>query len=234
MLIIGVGSKARQGKDSVAKVWHDLNSDVKFYSFANALKEECKRDHDKLLPMWQLAHQTKQFPGFKEDPIYGCTPILQWWGTKVRETDPDHWVNIVAAKILDDFPRIAVITDVRFPNEAEWIDGQGGFLVEVIRTNQDGTRYFDKGRDPKHISETALDDYLGWDYIIRCKDGEMQALYEKATTVFNNIQYDHVNDQINHNRVSVPDATGNSAYDPFDQGGYLEWGNESSYRPPRP
>jgi hypothetical protein len=214
MLLIGLGHKCRQGKDTVAKLWAELNEDVKLYSFANALKEYCKANHDTLEPRWQYEHQTKQKPAWKDDPIYGCTPILQWWGAKMRETNEDCWVDMAKHKIDDDFARIAVITDVRYQNEAEFVKSQNGFLVDIVRRNADGSRYISTDRDPNHISETALDEYMGWDYILMAKDGDIEALNQKATTIFNNIQYDHVQNEIARMNPtlngSIPDSSGYS------------------------
>ena len=54
----------------------------------------------------------------------------------------------------DDF---WVVTDVRFPSEADAIREHGGILIRVNR---------DTGYVDNHPSETALDDYMDFDYII--------------------------------------------------------------------
>jgi len=100
----------------------EVEPSVQFYSFADELKQYCKEHHDELVSQWQLANQTKQLPIAKEDPIYGYTAILQWFGTEVmRKKNPDYWVHALADKIEFEKPEIAVITDVRFPNEAAWV-----------------------------------------------------------------------------------------------------------------
>lgn len=197
MILIGIGAKARQGKNFVAnymKAEADryvridplLVSKTKLYAFADELKLYCKEHHDELVPKWQLTHQTKQLPGFKEDPIYGCTPILQWYGTNVaRKSDPDTWVKALANRLINEGPEIAIVTDVRFPNEAAYIKEKGGHLIEVIRQGKDGEQYLDPGRDPKHESETALDEYDGWDFVIVAKDGDLKGLKAKSVGVYN-------------------------------------------------
>lgn len=214
MIIIGLGSKARQGKNFVANYMQEALSVIKQYSFADELKRYCKEHHDELEPRWQLAHQTKQKPGWKEDPIYGCTPILQWYGTDVaRKQNPNVWVEAVAARIEKDQPEAVVITDVRFPNEAEFVKKNGGYMVQVIRIKDDGTQYLDAGRDPNHPSEIALDDY-NFDYYIRVKDGDLNALKYKSLGVLSNCVKAYAetfrgDDVVN----SVPDSTGDSLSD---------------------
>lgn len=184
-LIIGIGHKARQGKDTVANYWHSLlPQHMKLYSFADELKLYCKTHHAELEWKWQLAHQTKQKPGWKDDPIYGCTSILQWYGTEVvRRQNPNHWVEQVDEHINQDRPHIAVIRDVRFPNEAEYVKQNAGILVDVRRYTVDGDLYVDPGRDPKHESEVALDGYSGWDYYLEAPSGYTEELRHDALLV---------------------------------------------------
>jgi hypothetical protein len=189
MLLIGIGYKARQGKNFVANYWKEAHPEIKFYAFADALKEYCRDNHEALAARYYREHQLHPMRHplqWKEDPVYGCVTILQWYGCKKRETDPNYWVEVISQKIRDEQPEIAVVTDVRFPNEADWIKLSGGYLVEVIRKNQDGTRYLASDRDPNHVSETALDDF-NFDYTIIAKSGDLAALKSKAIGVLDNI-----------------------------------------------
>ncbi len=189
MILIGLGYKARQGKNFVANYMQEYNPRVWLYAFADELKLYCKEHHNELEPQWQLAHQTKAHPAFKADPIYGCTPILQWYGTDVaRKANPNTWVEALDRRLSNDNPEIAIVTDVRFPNEAEYIKKNGGFMVEV-RRYKDGIQFIDAGRDPKHVSETALDGYEGWDYAIECQDGNLTDLRKKSRGVLNAIHF---------------------------------------------
>ena len=185
MTLIGLGHKARQGKNSVANYMKQVNPAIKIFAFADELKLYCKEHHDELVPRWQLRNSTKQLPAWKDDPIYGCSPILQMVGMEFRALDENFWVDKVAEKIVAQQPEAAVITDVRFINEAQWIKENGGFMVEVRRHNADGTQYIDPGRDPNHPSEIALDEYEDWDYIIAVKDGDLKGLKAKSIGVYN-------------------------------------------------
>jgi hypothetical protein len=54
---------------------------------------------------------------------------------------------------------LILIPDTRFKNEAETLKLNDGYYVKVVRTNEDGTQYITKDRDPQHSSEIDLDDY---------------------------------------------------------------------------
>src|ERR1700676_2528126 len=51
---------------------------------------------------------------------YGKHPkLLQWWGSELRRTqDVNYWVKKMFADLEKDKVDIALVTDVRFPNEA--------------------------------------------------------------------------------------------------------------------
>lgn len=205
MLLIGLGSRARQGKNYVANYMKEVHPEIVLYSFADELKRYCKERHEELVPRWQLANQTKALPVAKEDPIYGYTAILQWYGTEVvRKNSPDHWVHVLADKIKFENPEIAVVTDVRFENEAAWVKNHDGFLVEVIRLQEDGTQYYDPNRDKNHASETALDGYLGYDFHLLCKSGNLDSLRIKSQFILKTIMEDRVLNQLG----PIDDATG--------------------------
>ena len=85
--------------------------------------------------------------------------FLQLLGTEVgRAIDPDIWVKSLM-HWYSKFPERPnwIVTDVRFPNEAEAIKREGGLLIRVNRNT---------GFTDTHPSETALDDYKDFDEII--------------------------------------------------------------------
>ncbi|QPB09708.1 dNMP kinase [Streptomyces phage Shaeky] len=78
--------------------------------------------------------------------------ILQHTGQSVRRQDPNYWVRVMRDTIDHTTGRL-VITDVRYPNEADFLAGYGFRLVRINRPALGDP-------DPNaHISETALDDY---------------------------------------------------------------------------
>lgn len=88
--------------------------------------------------------------------------LLQWWGTDFRRAlfGEEYWVEKVRDKIGDMSERSPtqkfVIPDTRFQNEADACREWGGRYCDILRY---GGPTCDTGRDPDHISETALDNY---------------------------------------------------------------------------
>lgn len=191
MLLIGLSYKARNGKTSVAQYMQEYDPKVRIFAFADELKFYCRDNHEELRREWFYAHpHASILKNPKDDPIYGYTQILQWYGSDVvRAQEPDKWIKSIDEILTVAKPEIAIIQDVRFPNEAQYIKEKGGYMVNVVRLKEDGTQYLDEGRDPSHISETALDNYEEWDFVIQHKEGELHDLKKKSIGVLNAIKY---------------------------------------------
>lgn len=56
--------------------------------------------------------------------------LLQDVGMAMRAYDPNHWIAHARAAMRG---RACVFTDVRFQNEADFIRGEGGIIVRVVR-----------------------------------------------------------------------------------------------------
>jgi hypothetical protein len=103
--------------------------------------------------------------------------LLQWWGTEYRRwADSFYWVRSMAERIREEKPQFALISDMRFPNEAAWVSSNSsGFTANMKRLG------FDNGL--KHESETALDNWK-YDYISSVMDGDLEALRHDALYIF--------------------------------------------------
>ena len=173
MIIIGLGHKARHGKDTAAEAikhyyeaqnqllrQHGLQGglNVHIAKFAGALYDECRKFH-----------------GMKDkDPI-----LLQNVGMSRRAEDPDYWVK----RAFDSIPRganLVIFTDVRFKNEAERIKSEGGHLIKVVRLDEHGVEYRATDRPTHHPSETDLDFY-NFDFYIVSKSAALTG--ELAVTI---------------------------------------------------
>jgi hypothetical protein len=176
MILIGLGHKARHGKDSAGEAILDYYSvggahrdyipKTRHYKFAAALYRECH-----------------ELYGMKEkDPL-----LLQKIGQERRKDNPNYWVDKVFENVDRDCPDIAVITDVRYQNEAEEIKRRGGYLILVSRLNENGTPFVADDRPADHISETNLDGY-NWDFRIITKTGEAALVGEMAITIMEHLR----------------------------------------------
>ncbi len=144
--VIGVGHKARHGKDTFARALVEARPDlVQRFAFADALKSVCRVQH---------GMTTKD------------APLLQRVGVTARAGDIHVWVRALYWTLDEIRPPIAVITDVRFENEAAFVQEMGGSLVRVSRVSADGAPYVDPSRPADHVSETALDGFEGWQHVI--------------------------------------------------------------------
>jgi hypothetical protein len=74
--------------------------------------------------------------------------VVATWG---RQLSPDFWLRVMALRL--ESPGLAqenvVISDVRFPNEAEFITSRGGIVVRVLRSTTPAAR--------PHASEAHTD-----------------------------------------------------------------------------
>ena len=169
-MIIGIAGKAQAGKDTTARMLQILlsypditwdmywNSDITFafdhfvVHYADLLKEISQEMLDMPFDDFnsqEVKQQTIDWLGMT------VREFLQKLGTAVRkEIDPEFWVKALFNTYHDGN---VIIADVRFPNEAEAVKARGGKLIRIERPGAGAGN---------HISETALDDYKGWDIII--------------------------------------------------------------------
>lgn len=176
MIITAFGHRARQGKDVCGEAI------VNYYAAqaSTAYKHSVKHGG----PRVTLCKFARAL--YKEcEDVYGMVGkdplLLQKVGVERREEDENYWVK----RAFDSIPTgtdIVIFTDVRFQNEAERIKKEGGYLVDVVRLNDDGTRFYANDRPSDHISETDLSGY-NWDYRLTAKTGESALLAEQAITL---------------------------------------------------
>jgi hypothetical protein len=119
--------------------------------------------------------------------------LLQLVGTQVfrRQVKESHWYDCAQLwmdEVADDYGcHYFLVPDIRFPDEAEWVKSKGGLLVKVERILEGGAQFIAKDRDPKHESETALDEFKDWDVTIAARDGNLEALRTHATEWFKSV-----------------------------------------------
>lgn len=121
-IIIGFGSKARIGKDYAASELSKFYT-VERVAFADALKDDLAvifaRSGLDLKEMLNV-------PATKER----VRPLLVEYGQTMRKFHPDIWVDR-ALTGREFTSQITIVTDVRFPNEANRIKELGGYYIEI-------------------------------------------------------------------------------------------------------
>lgn len=181
-VIIGLGYKMGVGKDTVADNLAFMAGFVK-YRFADALKAAA-------CCIFGWRREQLEDLNFKMavDPYWGKTPreLLQLLGTECGRgiIDPLIWIKALKRRIdLSESPRI-VISDMRFNNELEAVKSWGGHVVKVLRHD-----YVPEGLSEAqrtHPSETELDGYDSWDYILR-NDTGLTALSDRTAEMWNKL-----------------------------------------------
>ena len=76
-------------------------------------------------------------------------------------------------KVISNISSKWIITDVRFPNEVKAIKDKSGIIIRVNRGD---------GNTGDHPSETALDNYQDWNYVID-NNGSIEDLIEKVRDI---------------------------------------------------
>ena len=139
----------------------------KIYSFADPLKavccqilgldpKQCYGNNDDKNSLTELLWENmpRSRTG-KRTPVktgkMTAREVLQYVGTEIfRQMDDDVWVKATLSRIEKEEPQLAIISDVRFPNEVEGIQAAGGKVIKLLRAP-----YAD---GDQHPSETVLDD----------------------------------------------------------------------------
>ncbi len=184
-ILIGLGHKARNGKDTVAS--HIKNTfgekyNIELTSFGKLLKDEVN-EVDQLAFCMEMGIPYN-FEIDMSDPLCQTkhgkqAPLQQWWGTEYRrKQNPFYWVNKAEEIYQNSTADFLIFSDVRFKNEHLWITSKRGYKVKVVREG-----FVDKTRDPNHLSEIDLD-YASWDYEIHRGEGELAGLKEDSLEVF--------------------------------------------------
>jgi hypothetical protein len=83
--------------------------------------------------------------------------VMEYFGTQIcRQMYPNVWADALIRRIELIKPEIAMVCDVRFPNEVEAIKKAGGKVIRLTRTTEEAAKN-------DHISNTALDqDVYDW------------------------------------------------------------------------
>lgn len=185
MNIYGLVGKKKSGKDLFATIVHQeisMKTIVRRFSFANALKKfvveylgvpekSCfgtQEDKAEYIGKFSDYFSNKfcDYIKLSPDTSINGRMILQLVGTEIfRQNFKDSiWIDIVMRQIktfeLDKSSQIAMITDVRFPNEMFAIKNRGGKLIRLYRHTDD--------LKDSHPSERAMDEVPSdmFDYIV--------------------------------------------------------------------
>lgn len=195
-MIIGISGKKQCGKDTICKIikaldiWNrygdgDMLTFVKMLLktpsplgsiwYKHAYADKLKQVLSIILNVDVVAFEDNIFKmsnseiAKPEGGYYTNRELLQRFGTEVgRSISPTLWVDALFTNYSEDDHWI--IPDVRFPSEAKAIKDRGGIVIRVDRETLS---------HDNHPSETALDDYKGFDYRID-NNSDIEHLIDKV------------------------------------------------------
>lgn len=165
-MLIGLSGKKQAGKDTFCRLMQETYPvPVIRVALGDFLKEEVFK--------YVLEPHGIDIEALHDGRKENFRLILQGWGTdfKRKLVDDNYWIDCLDNHLRQaNYPEnaLVVITDVRFPNEYDYIKNNGGL---VFRVNRPPKGIFNKikkllriGQD-KHVSETSLDKHK-FDYMI--------------------------------------------------------------------
>ena len=150
-MLIGLSGYARSGKDTVAELLC-LNYGYKRVSFADPMRQALYVLSPKLDNIVRLSEYVDDYGWDVAKQNQEVRRLLQVFGTEVgrKMFGLDFWIDIALKDLSGDTQ--VVISDVRFPNEADAIAKLGGSMWRINRKNHSAVN--------GHASEHAMDNYM--------------------------------------------------------------------------
>lgn len=151
----GTNTIAGCGKDTVAAMIA-LRTGYAIYGFADPLYQMVKAGFGidgKSDEFQDRLAKAGPIPWLStEDHPVSLRYLLETLGTEWGRTliQSDVWLRL-ASKFVRECSTGVIIKDVRFPNEMEWLESEGGILIHIIRPN-----YFAPDATEGHPSNVPL------------------------------------------------------------------------------
>lgn len=159
-LIIGFCGYARSGKDTACefmlKNLKHKNRSTKIYSFGDSLRSfafdlnvyipELKMYYQDIINLHGYENAKDNFPEFRSH-------LVKIGNGARKNISQDIWLNSVKEKIEKDNCDVALIKDVRYSNEVEFILNNGGIIVYIDRLNNGPSNNVEKESIKKIINK---------------------------------------------------------------------------------
>lgn len=190
MQLISLSGKIGVGKTAVSNMLMELLPGSVRIAFGDPLKRECSKLYSFPLELCysEAGKKTTVFLGDIGIELLGADcltvrEVLQKHGMMRRAQDEDYWVKQMREYLkcarISRVPYI-INDDCRMPNEADLIREFGGSLYRL--QPYPGWK---PGKNSDHISETALDEYDGFDMVF-CPEKGMEQLQAVAQWIVQN------------------------------------------------
>ena len=193
----------RRNETMKAFVDNQIGPYIKFYSFADCLKELCidilgigeaqcygtdEQKNSETNLKWEdmlgvITNEDKLSKDLESNFTYHKPgnmtgrEVLQFVGTNIfRKMKDNIWVEATLNKISKDQSKYAIITDLRFPNEVDGIQNVGGKVIRLTRA---------PFIEDNHSSECALDkENFNWDKFDFIVDNENMDITQQCDYIY--------------------------------------------------
>jgi hypothetical protein len=180
-VIIAVSGKLGTGKDYIIKhhILPMIKGKVCKMAFADHIKVNVA-SQDPLVSLTQCLEGSKDVYLRKKLQVAGTEQGRDVYGPDIWVRTLENWIKL--RQIRGDNIDVVLVTDCRFPNEAEWVTKNNGLLIRIespIR-NEEALTHESAGDTEKllsimeHPSETSLDDYCFAYYIQNDPDHQIR------------------------------------------------------------
>jgi|FAXJ01.1.fsa_nt_gi hypothetical protein len=158
MKVIGIAGYARCGKDTFVQIAKDILQKNNYRAIRMAFADMLKDEVTEMLTDHEFKGRVKT-----DDPVIKTQmrPLMVWWGCQRRFESGGgmYWVNEVDSqlrKIGTDMTSngdsgeniVALISDVRFPNEAKWVHAAwGGQVIHLKKWQSEWRKGGQDGSD---------------------------------------------------------------------------------------
>lgn len=164
-LVVGFTGRARHGKDLACEVVAGAVRGARRYAFSDFIAA-----HARALGLMGA-----------RDPA-----VLQRVGYEARLAKPTVWLDSLYWAIRDHNPPLALVSGVRFPDEAELVRSAGGYIVRVERVGPDGAPFESGDRDQSYPTETAMGG-IAPDYVVSNVTGRVDAFRDAVLSTYHAI-----------------------------------------------
>jgi hypothetical protein len=173
--IVAITGFAQTGKDTFFLLAHESLGKQDTKTVRGAFADGVKGD------LHQLLVKRAGISAYTNDPKEKemIRPILVAYGTGLmRKLDPQYWIrrmerSIELGKRVD---AKVFITDLRYPNELEWLRSKGGKLIHITKTGSKPANSEERKADP--ILKEKADVLVEWEHVGKDK---LKSLKRKVT-----------------------------------------------------
>jgi len=195
MAVIGITGLAQNGKSSAAKRLEE-RWNYEPFAFADRLKsmalvldpfvpinhlgwDHSDEEVDELMRLSALVTAEGWEKAKAKPEVRRFLQVLGTEGAR-GHFGPNVWVDALDIQLSESYAQDAVISDVRFQNEVDYVKELAGTMLRVVRIMPDGQPF--RATDGAHASER---DIIGLpvDYELPVRDGDMDSLYHQVDII---------------------------------------------------